>query len=153
MKSLLNLIFLMFVICSTSAQIANPKIVIDNSQKPVMIINDQIIAGKSELNAMPKTSISEMKFLKDKALGSKVLFADQENPGVITLKSNDDFVTKSQSEINDFFGLDSDTDIYVNGYLIENKNLKLLSSSIAKVEVLKKDYLRLKTAVLNISLN
>ncbi len=94
-----------------------------------------------------------MKVFKYKAIGSKVLFVDQQNPGIVTLEIQKKFETKSQSEINKFFGLDNETDIYVNGYLVEDKSLKLYSSSIAKVEVLEKDHLRLKTAVLNILLN
>ena len=82
-----------------------------------------------------------------------MLFADQRNPGIVTIKIQEEFETKSQSEINKFYGLDSETDLYINGYLVEDKSLKLYSSSIAKVEVLEKDHLRLKTAVLNISLN
>ena len=94
-----------------------------------------------------------MKVFKDKTIGSKMLFVDQQNPGIVTLEIQKEFEAKSQSEINKFFGLDSETDLYVNGYLVEDKDLRLYASSIAKVEVLKKDYLRLKTAVLNISLN
>ena len=71
----------------------------------------------------------------------------------MTLEIQQEFETKLQSEINKFFGLDNETDIYVNGYLVEDKKLRLYNSSIAKVEVLEKDYLRLKTSVLNISMN
>ena len=94
-----------------------------------------------------------MKVFKYKAIGSKVLFVDQQNPGIVTLEIQQEFETKLQSEINKFFGLDNETDIYVNGYLVEDKKLRLYNSSIAKVEVLEKDYLRLKTSVLNISMN
>ena len=71
----------------------------------------------------------------------------------MTLEIQQEFETKLQSEINKFFGLYNETDIYVNGYLVEDKKLRLYNSSIAKVEVLEKDYLRLKTSVLNISMN
>ena len=153
MKKLLILMICVLGALSVNAQVKHVKLARDTSEKPVFIINDQIIAGNSILKSIPEEYFSEMKVFKYKAIGSKVLFVDQQNPGIVTLEIQKKFETKSQSEINKFFGLDNETDIYVNGYLVEDKSLKLYSSSIAKVEVLEKDHLRLKTAVLNILLN
>ena len=153
MKKLLILVISVLGALSVNAQVKHVKLVRDTSEKPVFIINDQIIAGSTILKNIPEKNFSEMKVFKDKAIGSKVLFVDQQNPGIVTLEIRQEFETKLQSEINKFFGLDNETDIYVNGYLVEDKKLRLYNSSIAKVEVLEKDYLRLKTSVLNISMN
>ena len=153
MKKLLVLMIFVLGNLTLNAQVARVKLAKDTSENPVFVINDQIIAGSSILKSIPEEYFSEMKVFKDRTIGSKMLFVDQQNPGIVTLEIQKEFEAKSQSEINKFFGLDSETDLYVNGYLVEDKDLRLYASSIAKVEVLKKDYLRLKTAVLNISLN
>jgi len=150
MKKLLFLIICFLGTLAVNAQVKHVKVVRD-TETPVFMINNQIIAGSSILKSIPEENFSEMQFFKDKAIGSKVLFIDQQNPGIVTLEIQKEFETKSQSEINKFFGLDSETDMYINGYLIEDKDLRLYSSSIAKVEVLEKDYLRLESKVLNIS--
>jgi len=51
-----------------------------------------------------------------------------------------------------FFGLNADTDLYVNGFLLENKNYKIASNSIAKIEIIEPDNLFLDRRVLNISI-
>ncbi|MDN3595797.1 hypothetical protein [Zunongwangia endophytica] len=152
MKKLVILMICLLGTLAASAQVTRVKLAKDTSEKPLLIINDAIIAGESELKVIPKNSISEMEIIKDKSVGTKNLFADHENPGLLFLTVQDEFVTKSQSEVNEFFGLDSKIDVYINGYLVENKKLKILSRSIDKVEIMEKDQLRLKTAVLNISL-
>ena len=153
MKKLLILMIFVLGNLTLNAQVARVKLAKDASEKPVIIINNQIIAGSRILKSISEKNISEMKIFKDKAISSKTLFVDQQNPGIVTLEIQKEFEAKSQSEINKFFGLNSETDVYVNGYLVEDKDLRLYASSIAKVEVLKKDYLMLKTEVLNISLN
>lgn len=32
--------------------------------------------------------------------------------------------TRTQGELNEFFGLNADTSLYVNGFLLKNKNYK-----------------------------
>jgi hypothetical protein len=54
--------------------------------------------------------------------------------------------------LNVFFGLNEENDIYVNGYLLENKNQKISSESIVGIELIKADNFRLKKSVLNIEL-
>jgi len=63
-----------------------------------------------------------------------------------------DLESKTQEELNEFFGLNSDNDLYVNGFLLENKEYKISSNSIAKVEVLEADDVFLHNPVLNITI-
>ena len=51
-----------------------------------------------------------------------------------------------------FFSLNEENDIYVNGYLIENKNQNISSESIMGIELIKADNFRLKKSVLNIKI-
>ena len=52
--------------------------------------------------------------------------------------------------MNSFFGLNEENDIYVNGYLIENKNQNISSESIVGIKLIKADNFRVKKPVLNI---
>ena len=153
MKSILTLFLMLFTGFSTYAQNQNSKISIMKSENPILIINDTIIGSIDLLNKISSDKVLELNIFKERKLGSTYLFIENEkSAGIIIANINHEFNLKSQKELNVFFGLNEKNDIYVNGYLIENKNQNISSESIVGVELIKADNFRLKKPVLNIEI-
>ncbi|MGB5428478.1 hypothetical protein [Eudoraea sp.] len=153
MKSILTFFLILNMGFSTYAQDQNLPIRVMKTEKPILIINDTIIGSVDLLNKISSEKVSELHVFKERKLGSTCLFIEnKENAGIIVANINHEFKLKSQKELNDFFGLNEKNDVYVNGYLIENKNQKISSESIVGIELIKADSLRLKNSVLNIEI-
>lgn len=153
MKSILKLLLILTTGFSTYAQNQNAKTSLTKSENPILIINDTIIGSIDLLNKISPDEILELNIFKERKLGSTYLFVENEkSAGIIISNINHEFKFKSQKELNAFFGLNEDNDIYVNGYLIENKNQNISSESIVGIELIKADNFRLKKSVLNIEI-
>ena len=138
---------------STYAQNQNKKMSIMKVEKPILIINDTIIGSIDLLNKISSDKVVGLNIFKERKLGSTYLFIENEkNAGIIIADINHEFKLKSQKELNAFFGLDVENDIYVNGYLIENKNQNISSESIVGIELIKADNFRLEKPALNIKI-
>ena len=153
MKSILTLFLILTIGFSTYAQNQNSKISIMKAENPILIINDTIIGSIDLLNKISSDKVLELNIFKKKKLGPTYLFIENEKTtGIIIANINHEFKLKSQKELNVFFGLNEENDIYVNGYLIENKNQNISSESIVGIELIKADNFRLKKSVLNIEI-
>tara|TARA_B110000914_G_C15480574_1_gene455483 strand:- start:1180 stop:1644 length:465 start_codon:yes stop_codon:yes gene_type:complete len=153
MKLIVTLFLILSMGFSTYAQNQNSKISIMKAENPILIINDTIIGSIDLLNKISSDKVLELNIFKERKLGSTHLFIDiEKSAGIITANINHEFKLKSQKELNVFFGLNKENDIYVNGYLLENKNQKISSESIVGIELIKADNFRLKKSVLNIEL-
>ncbi|WP_100616429.1 hypothetical protein [Confluentibacter citreus] len=151
MKSILTLFLILTIGLSTYAQNQNSKISIMKAENPILIINDTIIGSIDLLKKISPDKVLNLNVFKERKLGSSCLFIENEkNAGIIVANINHEFKFKSQKELNVFFGLNEKNDIYVNGYLIENKNQNISSESIIGIELIKADNFRLKKPVLNI---
>ena len=136
---------------SSYAQNQNSEISIMKTEKPILIINDTIIGSVDLLNKISSEQVMELNIFKERKLGKTYLFIENEkNAGIIKANINHEFKIKSQKELNSFFGLNEENDIYVNGYLIENKNQNISSESIVGIKLIKADNFRIKKPVLNI---
>ena len=121
------------------------------TEKPILIINDTIIGSVDLLNKISSDKVMELNIFKERKLGKTYLFIENEkNAGIIKANINHEFKIKSQKELNSFFGLNEENDIYVNGYLIENKNQNISSESMVGIKLIKADNFRVKKPVLNI---
>jgi hypothetical protein len=137
----------------TYAQNQNSKRSIMKAEKPILIINDSTIGSIDLVNKIASDNILELNIFKERKLSSTYLFIEnKKSAGIIIVKSKHEFKIKSQKELNNFFGLNEKNDIYVNGYLIENKNQNISSKSIAGIELIKADNFRLEKFVLNIKI-
>lgn len=153
MKLIVTLFLILSMGFSNYAQNQNSKISIMKAENPILIINDTIIGSIDLLNKISSDKVLELNIFKERKLGSTYLFIENEkSAGIITANINHEFKLKSQKELNVFFGLNEENDIYVNGYLLENKNQKISSESIVGIELIKADNFRLKKSVLNIEL-
>lgn len=122
------------------------------SEAPLMLINDSVIGSFQLLKSISKDKILELNIAESKSLGSKKLFLEKDDKKLLTAQISKEFVRKTQKELNNFFGLEASNDIYVNGYLLENKSLLISVESMKKIEVIPADDLFLKKDVLNISI-
>jgi hypothetical protein len=153
MKSILMPFLVLIIGFSTYAQNQNSKMSIMKAEKPTLIINDSTIGSIDLLNKISSENILELNIFKERKLSSTYLFIENEkSAGIIIAKIKHEFKVKSQKELNNFFGLNEMNDIYVNGYLIENKNQNIITESIVGIELIKADNFRLKKSVLNIKI-
>ena len=153
MKSILTFFLILTLGFSTYAQNQNSKIGIMKTEKPILIINDTIIGSIDLLNKISSHKVLELNIFKEKKLSNTFLFIENEkNAGIIIAKINHEFKFKTQKELNDFFGLNEKNDVYVNGYLIENKNQNISSESMVGIELIKADNFRTEKSVLNIEI-
>jgi hypothetical protein len=153
MKSLLTFFLILTIGLSTYAQNQNSEISIMKTEKPILIINDTIIGSIDLLNKISSDKVLELNIFKERKLSTTYLYIENEkNAGIIITKINHEFKLKTQKELNVFFGLNEKNDIYVNGYLIENKNQNISSESIVGIELIKADNFRTQKSVLNIEI-
>ena len=139
----------------TSKSLAQTKVdYIVEPEKPIVLINDLVISDYASFLKIPKDSILEMNIIKGKKLNSKNIFFDKNtNESILVLKANGTFKIRTQKELNNFFGLPENRNIYVNGYLINNKNYSFLISSIKSIDLLKPNSITLKETSLNVTIN
>lgn len=126
---------------------------IELEDRPIVIVNDSII-GNFEiiLNTAPK-EVTRLNIIKDKNLSSRVLFFDNvTSTGLVYAEIRASFEVKSQEELNTFFGLQATNAIYLNGYLLEQKNYCIATDTIKSIELIQADHLTLKKSVLNVLL-
>ena len=153
MKSILTFFLILTLGFSSYAQNQNSKMSIMKAEKPILIINDTIIGSIDLLNKISSEKGQELNIFKEKKLSNTFLFVENEqNAGIIIAEINHEFKFKTQKELNEFFGLNEKNDVYVNGYLIENKNQNISSESIVGIELIKADNFRTEKSVLNIEI-
>ena len=153
MKSKLIFFLTLTIGLSTYAQNQSRKVSIMKAENPILIINDTIIGSIDLLNRISSDKVLDLNIFKERKLSSTYLFIEnKKNAGIIFANINHEFKLKTQKELNVFFGLNEENDIYVNGYLIENKNQNISSESIVGIELIKADNFRLKKPVLNIEI-
>ncbi len=153
MKSTLTLFLIITLGLSTYAQNQNSKMSIMKAEKPILIINKTIIGSIDLLNKISSDKIQKLNIFKERKLSDTFLFVENEkNAGIIIAKINHEIKFKTQKELNIFFGLNENNDVYVNGYLIENKNQNISSESIVGIELIKANNFRIKKPVLNIEI-
>jgi len=153
MKPTLTLLLILTIGFSPYAQNQNSKITILKAEKPILIINDTIIANADLLNKIASNKITKINIYKERKLGSTSLFTENKrSAGLIIATIDQEFKLKTQKALNISFGLHEENDIYVNGYLIENKNQDIVSESIVGIELIKADNFRLNKPVLNIKI-
>jgi hypothetical protein len=153
MKSKLIFFLTLTIGLSTYSQNQNRKVSIIKAENPILIINNTLIGSIALLNRISSDKVLELNIFKERKLSSTYLFIEnKKNAGIIIANINHEFKLKTQKELNVFFGLNEENDIYVNGYLIENKNQNISSESIIGIELIKADNFRLKKPVLNIEI-
>lgn len=153
MKHLLTLVVFVILGFSTIAQNQKLENYIPKVPRPILIINNMLISNIELLNRTSSEKILEVKIFKDKKLSDTNLFIENKNyKGIVTAKIKHQFKYKTQKELNLFFGLDEKNDIYINGYLIEDKSQNIVTESISGIAIIQPQNLRINKPVLNIDI-
>jgi len=153
MKNVKLLLIFLIVGLSSHAQSIQKTLYVTDYQNMVLILNNEIIGSLDLLKSIPSNQIQELTIYKEETLSSKEnLFFNNDKGGIMVAKTEFDINTKNQEDLNEFFGLNANTDLYVNGFLLENKNYRIASNSITKIEIIDRGKLFLKRRVLNISI-
>ncbi len=122
-------------------------------ERPLLVINSDIIASVEVLKNVETDKLTKLDISKDESFSETNLFPfDKKMKGIIRGDINIDLDIKTQSELNSFFGLNPTNDIYVNGYLIEDKEQTISTISIKMIDLREADGLILKTPSLNITI-
>ncbi len=100
----------------------------------MLLVNDTIIANNHIIAS--KEDITEVRVLKDKPTRATHDFYNLSENGIASVTLKKKIASKTQAEINTFFGLNANNSIYVNGYLIESAKYKFATESIVEVELL-----------------
>ena len=120
----------------------NPTFIHNNN----VITDIEIFKDSSDL----KKYKGEISILKDKPSKEKHSFYNLTEYGIIFLKSKKKLIIKSLPQLNNFFGFKRDNEIYIDGYLIDDKSYKLDLGSVKEVEIIYPDSInKLTEKVLN----
>ncbi len=153
MKSLLTSLLFIIIGISIRAQNQENKFYVVKYEKPIVIINNEIIASYDILTKIPAEKILRLDILKENELSSTKLFStEKQHNGIIKAEIDFKLNVKTQKELNMFFGLDPANNIYVNRYLIEDKRQSISTESITKIELIQADNIFLKKTSLNITI-
>ncbi|WP_308993951.1 hypothetical protein QLS71_013905 [Mariniflexile litorale] len=105
---------------------------------PTIIIEEYIIANKSAIGTT-KELIDEIRVLKDQPNRKEHKFFNLTENGIIFVSLKKKTAFKTQSELNEFFGIEKNNGIYVNGYLIESSDYKIATECIMEIELVEPD--------------
>ncbi|SDF59380.1 hypothetical protein [Cellulophaga baltica] len=114
------------------------KLPFTKSNCPTFIIDKDIIANESAIGTT-KELITEISVLKDKPNRKEHKFFNLTDNGIIFVSLKKETAFKTQSELNEFFGIEKNNGIYVNGYLIENSDYKIATECIIEIELVEPD--------------
>ncbi|MEP2240002.1 MAG: hypothetical protein ABJI22_16655 [Maribacter sp.] len=118
---------------------------------PNVIGNERLLNSLADTKEGMKSKIKEVSVFKDKPTRVGTEFYNLTEFGIISLELVESPAIKTQQELNKFFGLDEQTDVYVDGYLLERKNYNIATNSIEEIELVQPDTINLlKGTVLNI---
>ena len=132
-RILITLIFTFFF-SNIYSQESYVKLPFAKTNCPTFIIEKDIIANESAIGTT-KELIAEISFLKDKPNRKEHKFFNLTENGIIFVRLKKKIAFKTQSELNKFFGIEKNREIYVNGYLIENSDYKIATECIMEIEL------------------
>lgn len=124
-----------------------------NKLTPVVIFNDTIIGNLANLKKLQKIDILELLILKSEKLSDTYLFFNKEpKTSIVKVTTNKTFTIKTQKELNNFFGLPENNPIYLHGFLLENKDYKIINQCITSIEFVKTNMLQVQKPALNLTI-
>ena len=108
---------------------------------PIYIYNNDILGNDKLIPDIKKSKklIKDISVLKEKSDNKKDDFYNLSEYGVIFVDLTYKLDVKTQSELNEFFGLDSKNRIYFDGYLIGNNKYKIALKSIVEIELIEQN--------------
>ena len=157
MNKILALLITLLVTLNVFSQDNYLKLPQAKTQNPTYIFNKNSIGNESLLKNIGKTkqeisdTIEEISVLKDKPNRENSDYFNLTEYGIVLVALKDDIICKTQEELIEFFKLPKQTDLYIDGYLLENKNYKIALTAIKEIEIVEPNTENgLKSSVLNI---
>lgn len=127
------------------------------TQNPTYIYDEKVIGNKYFFESLGSSKeeilekVNEISVLKTKSNRKLFDFHNLTEHGVLFVDLKENIIGKTQSELNKFFGIDEQNEIYIDGYLLENKKYNIVLTGITEIEIVEPDNVNgLKTRVLNI---
>jgi hypothetical protein len=134
MKSNLSLlVFTLFFLGAYAQDSFNKLPIAEKINCPMLLIDEHIIANRNIITS--KENIEEIAVIKDKPRRETHDFYNLSENGIASVTLKKKIASKTQAELNTFFGLDANNSVYVNGYLIESAKYKFSTESIVEVEL------------------
>lgn len=157
MHKFITFLLILFVSLNLFSQDEYFKLPQAKTQKPFYIFNKKIIGNEYLAKSLKPTDDK----LNEQVKNVSVLIDKQDrkqNPdynlsehGVLMVDLKNKIASKSQFELNEFFGLDKQSEIYIDGYLLEDKKFRIALNGITEIEIVEPDSVNgLKSRVLNI---
>ncbi|KKO04740.1 hypothetical protein LCGC14_0080510 [marine sediment metagenome] len=100
-----------------------------------MLLVDDTIITNNHIIAL-KEDITEVRVIKGKPTRATHDFYNLSENGIASVTLKKKIASKTQAELNTFFGLNANNNVYVNGYLIESAKYKFATESMVEVELL-----------------
>lgn len=138
MKRIITTIIFTFFFSNIYSQGSYVKLPKIESNCPTFIIEKDIIANESVIETS-KELIAEISVLKDKPNRKEHKFFNLTANGIIFVNLKKETTFKTQSELNEFFGIEKNNEVYINGYLIENSDYKIATEYITEIELVEPD--------------
>ncbi len=123
------------------------------TNSPTLIFNKTIIGSEHLLKILDlsKEDVHDVLVLKDKPYEKTSDYYNLSSQGVLFVNLKIELASKTQSEMNTFFGLDEQNEIYIDGFLLDTKKYSIAVAGITEVEIVEPNNInKLKERVLNI---
>lgn len=136
-------ILILFTTANLFSQDYYIKLPFAKTQNPSFIFNEYIIGSEALLNSLAssekeiKKVVKEISVLKGKPEKGRNDYYNLSEYGILFVDLKKNLTSRSQSELNEFFGLTPQNEIYVDGYLVESKKYKIALASIIEIELIK----------------
>ncbi len=138
MNRIITTIIFAFIFSNIYSQDSYIKLPKTESNCPTFIIEKDIIANESIIGTT-KELIAQVSVLKDKPNRKEHKFFNLTENGIIFVSLKKETAFKTQSELNEFFGIKKNNGVYVNGYLLENSDYKIATECIMEIEIVEPD--------------
>ncbi|WP_299429975.1 hypothetical protein [uncultured Maribacter sp.] len=157
MKKITSFLFVLLVSLNVFSQDAYIKLPQAKTKNLSYIFNKNVIGNESVLKGLRSTEqevkdkVEQLSVLIDKPNRETADYYNQTELGILFIDLKEKLTSKTQWELNEFFGLDKQTEVYVDGYLLESKKYKIALKAIVAMEIVEPNTTNsLKTRVLNV---
>ncbi len=127
---------------------------VKNTSHPVVLINNHILGNVALMKKLKNLGKQhELNVIKGKnfSKSKNILFFKEKIDDLVLIEIDAEIIVKTQKELNALFQFELTNDIYVNGFLIDDKKQMIALQSIKSIEIIQPDVVnKLKSAVINV---
>ncbi|UII76893.1 hypothetical protein LV716_03640 [Flagellimonas sp. HMM57] len=134
MNTKATVLLLFLFIANSYSQEPYKKLPFAKNKCATTIIGNDIIANESIIET-EDSSITEISVLKYKGHEEVQDLYNLTEHGMVFIRMTKKLEVKTQKELNQFFGLPTTNEIYVDGYLLEKQKFKIAVDCIVEIEL------------------